>query len=352
MGLSAGPVAPRVHAEIKAGLLELVDHAGRAGWSVRHAADTLGVDHMRVLRWQQRRVAGRLEDSPAGPNVAVHALLDFEREAIVKLAEEWGGTDRSHRKLAHRGSRLGWVHVSESTVLRVLDDQGIRLPGGPVREHREKKPFPDWALWRPRSIWIYDFTHFTAARRCALAIMDLVSRKWITTLVSAQESSLQVETAFLSALHSEDLGHLAERRMRAELTAPGPPPDEQPVLLAVSDNGPQMRSADTRTFMAACLIGQHFGRPHTPNDQAWIESLFSHVKGEWPHLTKIRDPFELEAELDAVHTEYNTVRLHAGLGYVTPDDEHTGRADAIRTARAHGLQQAREHRIAYRRKQN
>jgi transposase InsO family protein len=351
MGLSAGPVAPRVEARVKAGLLELVDHAGRAGWSVRHAADVLGIDHMRVLRWQQRRTAGRLQDTVPGPDVALHALLDFEREAIVKLADNWALVDRSHRKLAHRGSRLGWVHVSESTVLRVLTAEGIHLPGAPVRERREKKPFPDWALWRPRSIWIYDFTHFTAARRCALAIMDLVSRKWITTLVSAEESSLQVETAFLAALHAEDLGHLAEHRMRAELACAGPPPDEQPVLLAVSDNGPQMRSTDTRTFMAACLIGQHFGRPHTPNDQAWIESLFGHIKGEWPHLTKIRDPFELEAELDAVRTEYNTVRLHAGIGYVTPDDEHTGRADAIRTARAHGLQQARERRIAYRRKQ-
>ncbi|MFG2638915.1 integrase core domain-containing protein [Streptomyces sp. NPDC048362] len=112
-----------------------------------------------------------------------------------------------------------------------------------------------------------------------------------------------------------------------------------------------MRFADTRTFMATCLIGQHFGRPHTPNDQAWIELLFGRVKGEWPHLTKIRNPFEPEAELDAVRTEYNTVHLHAGTGYAIPVDEHTGRADAIRTARAKGLQQARDHHIAYRRKQ-
>ncbi|MEU6654779.1 hypothetical protein ABZ904_36545 [Streptomyces sp. NPDC046900] len=75
------------------------------------------------------------------------------------------------------------------------------------------------------------------------------------------------------------------------------------MLLAVSDNGPQMACVDTRVFMAAALIAQHFGRPHTPNDQAWIESLFGHVKGEWPHLAKIRDPYELEAELDVVRRE-------------------------------------------------
>jgi len=46
---------------------------------------------------------------------------------------------------------------------------------------------------------------------------------------------------------------------------------------------------------------------------------------------------------------YNTVRLHEGIGYVTPDDEHTGRGPAIRKARQEGLQRARETRIATRR---
>ncbi len=67
------------------------------------------------------------------------------------------------------------------------------------------------------------------------------------------------------------------------------------------------------------------------------------------HLEKIRDPGELDAELDHVRTEYNTVRLHAAIGYVTPDDEHEGRGDAIRQQRRDGLAQPREHRIAYRR---
>src|SRR5664280_2743376 len=44
-------------------------------------------------------------------------------------------------------------------------------------------------------------------------------------------------------------------------------------------------------------------------------ALFGHIKGEWPHLEKITDPAELAAELDRVRTEYNTVRLHAGIGY-------------------------------------
>jgi putative transposase len=94
---------------------------------------------------------------------------------------------------------------------------------------------------------------------------------------------------------------------------------------------------------------QRFGRPATPSDQAWIESLFSHVKGEWPHLEKIRDPAELTRELERVRDEYNTVRLHAGIGYVTPDDEHHGRGEQLRQRRRDGLAAARTARLQYRR---
>jgi len=60
-------------------------------------------------------------------------------------------------------------------------------------------------------------------------------------------------------------------------------------------------------------------------------------------------PGELEAELDLARTEYNGIRLHAALQYVTPNDEHERRGDAIRTKRRDGLAQARANRIVYRR---
>ena len=47
----------------------------------------------------------------------------------------------------------------------------------------------------------------------------------------------------------------------------------------------------------------------------------------------------VDLELDRARLEYNTVRLHAGIGYVTPDDEHQGRGEAIRKARQAGLEQ-------------
>ena len=76
------------------------------------------------------------------------------------------------------------------------------------------------------------------------------------------------------------------------------------MLLAVSDNGPQMTSGSTREFMALHAIATHHGRPGVPTDQAHIESLFGHVKHEWPHLTALADPGDLAAELDHVRHAY------------------------------------------------
>ena len=76
---------------------------------------------------------------------------------------------------------------------------------------------------------------------------------------------------------------------------------------------------------------------------------FSHLKGDWPHLTAITDPAALDSELARIRTEYNTVRLHAAIGYVTPDDEHHGRGPAIRRARAAGMRRARAERIKHNR---
>ena len=180
-----------------------------------------------------------------------------------------------------------------------------------------------------------------------LIIEDLVSRKWITEIVSIEETSTQVELAFTAALEAEGLLEAVDARHDDGRVDPAATDDQtRPILLAISDNGAQMTSGSTREFMALCAIAQHFGRPGTPTDQAWIESLNGHIKIDYPHLLAICDPATLRAELAVTREHYNGVRLHQGIGYVTPNDEHEGRGEAIRKARQAGLEQARQTRLA------
>jgi len=328
-------------------VLKSIDEAVADGFSQAWLCSLWGVSDDRVHRWRARlRTTGTLIDQAPGGHPA-HGLLAWEERAILELAERWGEVDASHRKLAHRGSYLNVVWVSPSTVRRVLAGHGLVLPEPGAREPVGRRPWPDWLVWAPNRIWGWDVTHFTRARRAVFAIIDMVSRKWIDSLVSVEETSTQVQVVFERALIAEGLVELITPE-RLDLDRDDP---ARPILLAVSDNGPQMTSDATKAFMAAMAIAQHHGRPHTPTDQAWIETLFGHIKGEWPQLEAITDPVLLEHELERVRVEYNTVRLHAGIGYVTPDDEHAGRGDAIREARRQGLERARLQRLEYHRRQ-
>ena len=90
------------------------------------------------------------------------------------------------------------------------------------------------------------------------------------------------------------------RVLRAdERVVAGPTADDEgrPILLAMSDNGPQITSGSTREFMALHAIPVHFGRPGTPTDQAWIETFFGRLKAEFPRLNRITQPAVLRAEL-------------------------------------------------------
>jgi putative transposase len=327
-----------VSAETKLELLGLIDLAVADGWAHVRACRVLDLADVRAHRWRQRlRDTGSLEDLDPGGG-SVHGILSWEETEILDLIEEWGQIDRSHRKLAHRGSRLGVVFVSPSTVLRVALKHKVHLPGEPFRARPVMPALPQ-IPWERNRIWIWDATHFTRAGRVAYAIVDVVTRYWIGYLLSSEQTSTQAQLLFARALEDQDL-----------LDADGRPPagddDDMPVLIAWSDNGTEMTAIDTRKFMALMAITQHHGRPGTPTDQAHIESFFSHLKGDWPHLTGIREPVVLDAELARVRREYNTMRLHASIGYVTPDDEHHGHGPQIRRARAAGMRRARANRIA------
>ncbi len=235
--------------------------------------------------------------------------------------------------------------VSPSTVLRVLLEHGRRLPYRPPRPKQVKRPWPEWVDYRPCQVWGYDFSEFPRAATSALAILDLVSRKWIETMLCPEATDVQVQVLFTRALEREGLLDV----ILSLIDELGEDDELQPILLSVSDNGAQMRSGSTREFMALHAIATHYGRPGTPTDQAHIESLFGHVKYECavpvrapasgrPGARARRRPRAVQQRAPA--------RRHR-LRH--PNDEHEGRGPAIRQARRAGLERARQQRLAYNR---
>ena len=147
-------------------------------------------------------------------------------------------------------------------IVGVSSAHGLALP-----RPRPREPAPAWGAWldwEPNKIWCWDLTHFPTARRVAFAIVCVVGRRWIATHLSTEETSTQVRVLFGDAPGAEGLTeHITPERVEdfaADAT--------RPILLAASDNGPQMTSPATREFFAALAVVQRLGRPGAPTDQA------------------------------------------------------------------------------------
>ena len=280
MGLG-GAVPARAGAEVEQLVLDTVDEAVAAGLAHRWATALWRVSDDRVHRWRARRAerGGGLEDRRPG-GAAVHALLAQEVDAVLEIAEQWGPTDRSHRKLAHRGSYENSVWVSPSTFRRVLDANGLIVAQAPPRRREPRRPWPPWLVWEPNRIWIWDVTHFGRARRCVFAIVDMVSRRWISTVVSSEESSTQVRVVFDDAL------------LVCETPGQRPRPNY---------GHPQGRS------------------PHT---NGVIERWFEALKYERLYREDIADGIDLAEHVAAFTDEYNRVRPHEALHWQRPLDAH------------------------------
>jgi hypothetical protein len=101
------------------------------------------------------------------------------------------------------------------------------VPAGPV----DPQAVPGLGGVPARSIWIYDTTHFTRAGVAATVVEDLVSRKWLAEIVSAEETSTQVQVVFTDALEREGLLERVTARQDG-LVDPTVDDPARPVLLA------------------------------------------------------------------------------------------------------------------------
>lgn len=112
----------------------------------------------------------------------------------------------------------------------------------------------------------------------------------------------------------------------------------------ISDNGPQFISKDFKQFIKISGMTHVRTSPYYPQSNGKIERWHKTLKCE---CIRPKTPLSLEDArrvVDEFVTEYNTVRLHSAIGYVTPSDMLEGRQATIHAARDQKLEAAREER--------
>lgn len=342
-----GAISGNVSAEAKLELVRAVAQARSEGMAVRKTCEMLDLPRVRYYQWLAGREPGDLTLVDFAPREAerrpsVQRITQVEREAIVAAAEDEAKVDLHHRKLAHTLGREEIAYVSESTVFRVLKEEGLIAPRQVRR--RLAAEHPELVATGPRQVWCWDFSYLKIGLVFwyILAIIDQFSRKIVGCDLVCQATAEEAKRVWDEALAGEGL-------LDEEPVAVGR--DGEPgglALKALSDNGPQMKARTMREFFRDLGVIQVFSRPHTPEDNAYIETWFATAKCEklYRELTECDDPLEAREVIKEFVKYYNEERLHQGIGFVTPVERHEGRDAALLEARRTGLAEARRNRPA------
>jgi putative transposase len=283
------------------------------GLTQKQACQTFGIHPRKFRRWADAK--------SVKPRAAWNKLLEHERQAIEDAAwmPELIGKPVSH--VFVHGHESGKFHASLSSVYRVLKAKHLVKPDN----HRRKTaPYVSAhsLLDEGFSLLCYDGTLLRTT--CGINVWA------VPVMILPQRYLLHIGHA-IGSISSADLTRViqeAHALIPEHLTTK---------LLAHSDRGSAMKSRMTRQTIKELLGAPvHFGRPHTPDDQAWIESFIKTLKyhRDAPQSFDLVD--DILRWLDDFPDIYNN-DPHSSLNYVTPLQALSGQKEVILNQRKRNL---------------
>jgi transposase InsO family protein len=307
-----------------------IQAAHSAGARLHLACEIAGIDVRTLQRWRAHEglTAGDGRPQAVRP-VPAHALSPAERAELLRVANEprFAAVPpaRIVPMLADDGVYLG----SESSIRRVLRDEGQNAHRGRAKKPRAVRPPTTHVASAPGQVWCWDMTYLPAAVIGAwfhlYLILDLYSRKVVGWEVHATDDS-------------HHAAHLVRRTALAEGIASRL---TKPVLHG--DNGSTLKATTVLSMLYWLGVKPSYSRPRVSDDNAYAESLF--------RTAKYRPEFPDKgfADLQAARTWaaefvrwYNLEHRHSGIRYVTPAQRHSGQDEAILAARHELYLKARE----------
>ena len=250
-------------------------------------------------------------------------MEEWEKKAIIDFYHQY--PLEGYRRLTYMMLDADVVHVSPSSVYRVLSSQGLlrRWSG-----KNSKKGTGFEQPLQPHEHWHVDISYLNISGTfyylCSL--LDGCSRSIVHWEIRTEMKEPDVEIIIQRAIEKY--------------------PEARPRI--ISDNGPQFIAKDFKEFIRISGMTHVRTAPYYPQSNGKIERWHKSLKGE---CIRIKTPLSLEdaRRLVGEYVEYyNTIRLHSAIGYITPTDKLEGRDQIIFAERDRKLQVAREQRKARR----
>lgn len=307
------------------GLIKAIGEAKKQGTGVEKSCQILELRRERYYAW----IRGEdIEDQHPGPKIAPHRLLEEEKEAILECARNEEYADLHYRKLAIKASEEGKIQASPSTFYRVMKAVGLVAKSYVSKKRSDK---PELEATRPNEVWQWDLTYIRVKEffMYLIAIIDRYSRKIVGYHLSFTQTAEDVKKAWDNALEKEGLLEKENIKMP----------------LAFSDHGSPMKAKSIRQFFKDLGIVQEFSRCQTPEDNALMEVWFKTLKYEKLYREETENPVQTRETVEGFIDFYNNERLHQGIGYVTPQQKHSGEDVKILAERQKRKEEARRKRL-------
>jgi len=287
------------------------------GLTQKRACEILGITPRKLRRWGN--------PNPLKPRTAWNKTLEHERDAIEAAAwtPELLGKPVSH--IFVYGHESEKFFASLSTVYRTLKAKNMVEP-----RKRWKRNIPYISahalLDEGFSLLCYDGTQFRT---------NYGTIVWaIPVIILPQRYLLHIGHS-INGITSRDLTQ-AVKEAYALL-----PEHLAAKVVAHSDRGSAMKASSTKKIIKELLGAPvHFGRPHTPDDQAWIEAFIKTLKyhrGAPQSFKLVDDILQWFGRFPDI---YNN-DPHSSLSYVTPLQALSGQKEVILNQRKQNLAAAR-----------
>ena len=251
-------------------------------------------------------------------------LEDWEKEAILHFQDRH--PLNGYRRLAFMMLDDDIVAVAPTSVYRVLKQAG-RLDRRRFAPSKKGTGFVQ--PLRPHQHWHIDVSYInvTGTFYFLCSVLDGYSRYIVHSELRETMKEPEVETIIQRALEKF--------------------PGETPRI--ISDNGPQFIARDFKEYIR--LMGMTHVRtsPFYPQSNGKLERWHGSLKRECIRPACPEDVEDARRRIAAFVQEYNQVRLHSALGYLTPADKLNGLEKVIHDERDRKLEEARARRQQARR---
>lgn len=212
---------------------------------------------------------------------------------------------------------------SQRTMYRILErTQAVRERRDQCHHPEYKKP--ELLATGPNQVWSWDITKLKGPQKWSYyylyVIMDIYSRYIVGWLTATRESAALAERLIQDTCFKQDIG--------------------QNQLTIHADRGTSMRSKLVAQLLADMGITKTHSRPHTSNDNPYSEAQFKTLKYHHTFPKSFGCIEDAKTFLRGFFAWYNCQHKHSGIGYVTPEDMHIGKAHRIREKRCCVLNQA------------